>query len=127
MNDLEKRQNDYPSTSTLSKRGISAVACTAAGLFLIIMQVLARSPVLAFIVGGLACVMGIVSLMSKDATDKKAGALIGGAGILVLLSKTKLPFIGPISGTLIVIGAVGLLAMGIWNAIKFLKGLRKRS
>ena len=125
MNDLEK-SDDYPSTSTLSKQGLTAVACTAGGLFLLILQSIAKSWV-GLIVGGIACVLGIISLLSKDSADKKAGLVIGGAGILVLLSKTGLPLIKAAAGTLIAISGVGLLALGIWNAIKFFRGLRKRS
>ena len=127
MNDLEKRNDGYPSTSTLSKHGITAVGCTAGGIFLLIMQTIARSTVLGLILGGIACVVGIISLASRDSTDKKAGAIITGAGVLVMLSKTKIPFIGPLSGVLISISAVGLLALGVWNAIKFFIGLKKRS
>jgi hypothetical protein len=126
MNDIEKK-DDYPSTSALAKQGITAVGCTAGGLFLLLMQTVARMPVLGLIVGGIACVAGIACLVSKDAADKKAGAVLGGAGILVMLSKTGLPLIKAAAGTLIGIGAVGLLALGIWNGIKFLAGLKKRA
>ena len=126
MNDIEKRDN-IPSTSNLAKQGITAVACTAGGLFLLILQTVARLPVLGLIIGGVACVFGIASLLSKDPADKKAGAVIGGAGILVMLSKTGIPFIRAAAGTLIGIGAVALLVLGISNGIKFLRGLKKRS
>jgi hypothetical protein len=126
-NDLERREDNYPSTSTLSRQGLTAVACTAGGIFLFIMQRFAGMKAFGFIVGGIACVLGVISMLSKDSADKKAGMVIGGAGILVLLSKIGLPFISPLSGTLIGIGAVGLLALGVWNAIKFFKGLKKRS
>ena len=125
MSDLEKKYDEYPSTSTLSKQGITAVACTAAGIFLIILQGIIARPVAAFIIGGIVCIIGIASLLSKDTTDKKAGAIIGGAGVLVLLS--TIPRIGAIAKVLMTIGAVGLLALGIWNAIKFFRGLKKRS
>jgi hypothetical protein len=126
MNEIEKTDY-YPSTSALAKQGISAVACTAGGIFLLLMQTVARLPVLGLILGGVACVAGIVCLLSKDSADKKAGAILGGAGILVMLSKTGFPLLKAAAGTLIGIGAVGLLALGIWNGIKFFNGLRKRS
>jgi len=126
MNDLEKT-GDYPSTSTLSKQGLTAVACTAGGLFLLILQSIARFRVLGLIIGGVACVLGIISLLSKDSADKKAGMVISGAGILALLSKIGPAPLKALAGTLIAISGVGLLALGIWNAIKFFKGLRKRS
>jgi len=125
MNDLEKREDEFPSTSTLSKQGLTAVACTAGGIFMLIMTALISKGPFGLIIGGAACVVSVGLLLAKDATDKKAGMIIGGVGILALLS--KIPGINVITGALFSIGGVGLIALGIWNAIKFFKGLKKRS
>ncbi len=124
MYEIQKK-DDIPSTSSLSKLGIAAVGCTVGGVFLILLQIFSRLRGLGLVAGGIVCVFGIVSLMSKDAADKKAGAVITAAGALVLLS--RIPLIAPIASTLLTIGTVGLLAMGIINAVKFLIGLKKRS
>jgi hypothetical protein len=126
MNDIE-RLDSYPSTSILAKQGLSAVGYIAGGLFLFILQAIARFRVLGLAVGALACVVGIVSLLSKDPTDRKPGALITGAGALVVLSKTGIPLLKAATGTLLSIGAIGLLAVGIMNAVKFFRGLKKRA
>jgi hypothetical protein len=127
MKDIE-RQDNYPSTSSLAKQGIGAVACTAGGIFLLVLQIISRFRILGLAVGGVACVVGISSLLSKDPDDKKAGAVITAAGTLVLLSKIGLfPWVKAAAGTLLGIGAVGLLAMGIWKGIKFFIGLKQRS
>ena len=124
MNDIEKRE-EIPSASSLSKLGMTAVGYTAGGIFLFLLQVISRLRGLGIIAGVIVCVIGLVSLGSKDTADKKAGAMITAAGVLTLLS--KVPVIAPLASTLISIGAVGLLVMGIWNGIKFLFGLKKRS
>jgi len=124
MNDIEKRDN-IPSTSSLSKLGITAISYTAGGIFLFVLQAFAGLRGIGLIAGAVVCAVGIMSLLSKDKTDKKAGAIITGAGALVLLS--KIPLITPVAATLLSIGAVGLLALGIWNGIKFFFGLKKRS
>ncbi|MDR2480416.1 MAG: hypothetical protein LBD48_14055 [Treponema sp.] len=126
MRDVEKT-DAYPSTPALARRGLTAVACTAGGVFLLILQAIAPFKVLGLAAGALACIIGIVSLLSKDPADRKAGAVITGAGVLVMLSKSGRPFIQAAAGTLLGIGAVGLLAMGIINGIKFLGGLKQRS
>jgi hypothetical protein len=126
MNDLEPADS-YPSTSTLAKQGVSAVVYAAGGIFLFVLQAIARFRVLGLVIGAVVCVIGIASLFSKDPEDRKPGALITGAGALVVLSKAGLPLLKAAAGTLLSIGAVGLLALGIWNGIKFLKGLKKRS
>jgi hypothetical protein len=126
VNDIEKR-DPYPSTSILAKQGIAAVACLAGGGFLFVLQAMARFRVLGLIVGVAACVVGIASLMSKDPSDRKPGAVITGAGVLVVLSKTGFPLLKTAAGTLLGIGAIGLLAMGVLNGVRFLKGLKQRS
>ena len=126
MNDIEK-PDPYPTTATLTKQGITAIAYTAGGVFLFVLQALARFRFLGLAVGAVACVVGIVSLLSKDPADRKPGAVITVAGVLVVLSKTGIPLLKAAAGTLLGIGAFGLLALGIWNGIKFFTGLKKRS
>ena len=124
MNDIEKRDN-IPSTSSLSKLGITAISYTAGGIFILILNAISKIPAFGLIAGAIVSAVGIASLLSKDKADKKAGAIITGVGALVLIS--KVPAAAPIAGTLLGIGAVGLLALGIWNGIKFFFGLKKRS
>jgi hypothetical protein len=124
MYDIE-RKDEIPSTSSLSKLGITAIGYTAGGIFLFLLQAFSRMRGLGLAAGAVVCVIGVASLMSKDPADKKAGAIIATAGVLVLLS--KIPYVAPLAATLLSIGAVGLLAMGIINGIKFLFGLKKRS
>lgn len=126
MNDIEKK-DDIPSASSLSKLGISAIGYAAGGIFLILLNIFAGLKVFGLIIGGLICLIGIGSLMSKDPTDRKAGFLITAAGGLTILSKARIPFLTTVSGTILSIGAVGLLALGIINGIKFFIGLKKRS
>jgi hypothetical protein len=126
MNEIENR-NNIPSTSRLSKLGISAVGYTAGGLFILLLNTIARSPILGFIVGGIVCLFGIGAFLSKDSTDKKAGFIIMAAGALTILSKIGIPVITAFSGTILGISTFGLLALGIWNGIRFFIGLKKRS
>jgi len=128
MNDFEiERKDEIPSTSSLSKLGISAIGYAAGGVFLFLLNIFARFKVFGLIIGGIVCLIGIGSLMSKDPADRKAGFLITAAGALTILSKARIPFLTAISGTLLSIGAIGLLALGVINAIKFFIGLKKRS
>ena len=126
MNDIQER-DEIPSTSSLSKLGIAAVGYTAGGIFLFLLNIIARARGIGLVAGSVVCAVGIVSLLSKDPTDKKAGAVIAAAGILTVLSKTGIPLITATSSTLLSIGAIGLLVLGIWNGIKFFVGLKKRS
>ena len=126
MNEIV-RTDEIPSTSKLSKMGVSAVGYTAAGIFLLILGFVTQSFIPAFIIGGLVLLFGIGSYRSKDLTDKKAGIVLIAAGALTILSKIPIPVIQPLSNVILSIGAVGLLLVGIVNGVKFFRGLKMRS
>jgi hypothetical protein len=123
MNDIEP----YGSTKNLAKQGVAAVGMIAGGVFLFIMEALARFRVLGLVMGAAAGLVGISALLSKDPDDRKPGVIITAAGVLVILSKTGIPVLRSLAPTLLSIGAVGLLVMGLWKGVKFIKGLRSRS
>jgi hypothetical protein len=124
MDEIEKRE-EIPPQARLSKQGITAFFCAAGGVFLFVLQIISRFRVLGLVAGAVVCALGIGALLSKDAQDHKPGAVITAAGALAILS--KVPLIAPLAGTLLSIGAIGLLALGVWNGIKFFAGLKKRS
>ena len=126
MNDIEPRDN-YFSPSNLAKYGINAIIYSAGGALLFVLQIISRFRVIGLIVGVVICVIGLISLKSKDPADTKPGMVITAAGGLTVLSKTGIPFLQALSGTLLSVGAFGLIAMGIWNGLKFIAGLKKRS
>jgi hypothetical protein len=79
------------------------------------------------IAGAVVALAGVGALFSKDPEDRKPGIIITAAGILAILARAPIPPRRNFAGVLLSIGAVGLLAMGIWKGIKFLKGLKSRS
>jgi len=124
MGDVMKR-DEIPSTKSLTKSGVAAVGYIAAGAFIGILNAFSAIPILGTIAGGVVLLIGIGSFFSKDPADKKAGLIITAAGALTLLS--KIPFLTGVSQALLGVGIVGLLALGVFNAIKFFRGLKKRS
>ncbi|MDR1239177.1 MAG: hypothetical protein LBK27_03610 [Treponema sp.] len=126
MNDLESAE-PYGSTKALAKQGVAAVAMIGGGVFLFVIEALARFRVIGLIMGAVAGIVGVSALLSKDPDDKKPGLIITAAGLLVILSKTGIPVLRSLAPTLLNIGAVGLLVMGIWKGVKFLRGLKSRS
>jgi hypothetical protein len=126
MNDVIKK-DDIPTTSNLSNMGIRAIAYSAAGIFLFVLNALASYDVFGFIVGGMVLLFGILSFRSKDPADKRTGIIFSIAGALTVLSKMGIPLVSGISSVLMGIGAFGLLALGIWNGVRFFIGLKKRS
>jgi hypothetical protein len=127
MNDIEPFESGTPDNK-LTQTGVAAVGYLAAGAFLFIMNLLgARFFLLGLVLGGVSAVVGILALRSKDREDKKPGLILAAAGILELVSRAGLRSLRPFAGTLLSIGAVGLIAMGIWKGIQFLIGLKARS
>jgi hypothetical protein len=122
MNDIVPG-GGYTPTNVLAKQGVAAVGGIAGGALLLLMGVL--PPVVGIIAGAVVGIVGIGACLSKDPADKKPGAVTAAAGVLTILS--RLPFLGGLAGGLLGLGTIGLFAMGIWNGIKFFRGLKSRS
>jgi len=110
----------------LVKQGISAIAYLSGGVFLLIMAVGAGRGFLGILLSVIALVIGIGALLSKDQVDKKPGLVLTVAGVLGMMMRFRIPFLQPVAGTVLGLGAMGLLAAGIWKGIKFLLGLKSR-
>jgi hypothetical protein len=126
MNDLEDIE-PYGSTKNLAKQGVAAIGMIGGGVFLLLVGFLSRVRWVGPAIGVLTGIVGISALLSKDPDDKKPGILITAAGVLVILSTTGIPVLKALAPTLLTIGALGLLAMGIWKGIQFFRGLWRRS
>ncbi|MDR1029803.1 MAG: hypothetical protein LBL76_02915 [Treponema sp.] len=121
---LEERNNSYTPTKVLAKQGVAAVGGILGGIGLLIMGAL--PPIGGILLGAIAGVVGIGALRSKDPEDKKPGAILAVSGCLAIVSRIGIPVIQPLAGAFLGLGALGCLAMGIWNGIKFFKGLKSR-
>jgi hypothetical protein len=120
MNDIEPRPTP---TNVLAKQGVAAVGGIAGGVLLFIMRALPAP--LGVIAGVLVALVGVGALLSRDPADRKPGVIVTAAGILAILA--RVPPLQAFAGGLLGIGAAGLLAMGIWKAFKFFKGLKSRA
>jgi hypothetical protein len=120
MNDLEPSYP--PSTKELAREGVSAIGGIVGGIALFVLGAL--PPIAGIIAGAVVAAVGIGALLSKDPEDRKPGLVVTIGGALAVFSKVGL--VKPLAATLLGIGALGLLGLGIWNGIKFLKGLKSR-
>jgi hypothetical protein len=126
VNDIEPVES-YGSTKNLAKQGVAAICMIGGGIFLFVVEFLARFRVMGLVIGVLTGIVGISALLSKNPADKKPGILITAAGVLVILSKTGIPVLKALAPPLLIIGALGLMVMGVWKGLQFFKGLRSRS
>jgi hypothetical protein len=118
MNDMEP----YVPRSVVTKHAVAAIAGLAGGIALSVASAL-PSPV-SIGVGIAAGVLGFTAFRSRDNADRKGGAILAVAGVLTIAS--RLPVLGTLASPLLTIGIVGLFASGIWNGVKFFKGLKSR-
>jgi hypothetical protein len=119
MNDVQP----YESSNTLTKHAVTAIGSIAGGVALFALGSLGTIPGL--IAGGIATVAGLASMASSNKTDKSTGSFLAGAGALTIAS--KVPIIGGLAGLISGVGALSLIGIGIWNGIKFFRGLKARS
>ena len=110
----------------LVRQGTSAIASLAGGAFLFIMTFGIRFRLLGIVLSLAALVIGLSGLFSKEKVDKKAGFIITMAGVLGLLVQFGIPVLRPIASMLLIIGALSLLASGIWKGIRFLVEWKRR-
>jgi hypothetical protein len=122
----DENGGSYVPATVWSRQGVSAVGGLAGGAALFILGALPWF--ISVPLGAVATVVGVSALRSRDKADRLPGMILSGAGILTMVSRLPpLRFLQPLAGTLLGIGAAGLLALGVWNGIKFIKGLRNRS
>ncbi|MDR1025188.1 MAG: hypothetical protein LBL56_05625, partial [Treponema sp.] len=86
MNELENRNTPVPAR-TLEKQGFAAIANIAGGLFLLVLGAVGgRFPSPGLILGVISAAFGLMTLFSRDAGDRKPGAILTAGGILAILS-----------------------------------------
>ena len=110
----------------LVKLGTAAVAHLAGGVLLFIMTAGARFRIPGIILSIGVLVLGIGALLSKDREDKKPGTIITVAGVLGMLVQFGPPMLKPFAVFALGLGAIGLIASGIWKGIQYLRGLKTR-
>ena len=118
--------DNYPmNTSEARERGTRGIMAAGAGLGLWIVNGLLflpvfRMPLLSWIVGGTLAFVGASGLFGKQKIDKSYGLLFLGAGASIAL----LP---GLTRMILGLGGLGLVSFGIYNIVKFVKGLRNRA
>jgi hypothetical protein len=122
--------NDIVPTNKVAKSGMAAVGGIGGGIVVAILGALSGLPwFIGVAAGALVGIVGLGALGSKDPGDKFPGVIATGAGALTIAA--NLPIIKSLLGGparfFLGIGAFALIAVGIWNAIKFFKGMKSRS
>ncbi len=104
----------------LVKSGSKGIGGIVGGALVLALNAL--NPIASLIVGVIVGVTGLG--MSRNKDEKGTGMLVAAAGGLTAI--TAIPAIGGVAGWLLGVSGIGLLLMGGWNLIKFIRGYRKR-
>lgn len=114
------------SRNELSNQLMKGVGGIGAGIALLILLPVITGPV-GIIAGGVLMLAGLVLSASK--TQRKAGAVSLGAGIITLATALALhiPVIGPILRVAGWIAGFGLIAAGGFSLFKFFKNMKSRT
>jgi hypothetical protein len=108
---------DIVPRNELVKQGVNGVGGIAGGTAILVLS--SFGGVWGWLIGAALTAAGLY--MSRKKTNRTAGTLTAGAGIITLVSRL------PVIGWLVHLGGWGLIAMGGWSLFKFFKNLRKRS
>jgi hypothetical protein len=109
----------------LVKQGMKGLGGVAGGIGLFILKAFTGGAVISLpglIVGGIVAVVGLAIGSSRE--DRKAGMVVTAAGVLTAVA--SLPLVRGLGSTLLTLGGIGLLGMGIYSLAKFLANLRRR-
>ena len=112
--------SDLVPRKTVVKQGGLAIGGVAGGIAVFALAGLPLVP--ALVVGGAIALIGLAISGSKS--DRTAGLITAGAGVLTAL--TAVPLIGGLAGAMMHIAGIGLLIMGGLNLFKFIKNYRNR-
>ncbi|MDA8427412.1 MAG: hypothetical protein M0Z80_14895 [Treponema sp.] len=130
MNDLQPMD-----TKELSERGFKGISATVGGVAILVLKGIAGmfGGIVGVGIGVIAMGLGISGLKGHTKTDKTGGAIAFGTGALFALagvSHWHIPFISALAGIptgLVTVGAIGLIGYGLYNAFRFIRGLRHRA
>jgi hypothetical protein len=125
MNDLVPK-----TTQEIRKTGVVGVGSSIAGVGLLVLNALSGGW-LGIIGGGLVALGGLGIMNSNEAVDKRMGGLVTAAGAVTAAASILhlIPGLRGLAGLgqFVLWGAgIGLLGVGIYNIIRFVKGLKSR-
>jgi hypothetical protein len=110
-----------------TKSGVRALGGIGGAIALGIVQMLSQG-VFGIVIGGVSALLGLSALKSESKADKMGGIIALGAGIFVgvpaLLGLLGVGFLGQFTGFIMGAGGLALLGYGIFNLVKFIKGMQ---
>jgi asparagine N-glycosylation enzyme membrane subunit Stt3 len=127
MNESEWRDVN-PATADLPNKGRTVIIYIVAGIVLGVLAFLGtRIRPVGLAAGGFALVTGIGIFLRRQKARFKEGIALTVAGFLMLLANPRFGVVAGFAVYFLIVGAIGLVVLGIFKAIKLSWDLGKRS
>ena len=117
-----------PTTADLPNKGRAVIVCIVGGIVLGVLAFIGmRIRPVGLAAGMFAFVSGITMLLRRRKFNVKISVMITVAGFLMLLANPRFGVVAGFAGYFLIVGALGLIVMGLFKAIKLSWDLGNRS
>jgi hypothetical protein len=117
-----------PETADLPNKGRMVILCIVGGIVLGVLAFIGmRIRPVGLAAGTFAFITGITTLIRRRKYQAKIGLVLTIAGFLMLLANPRFGIVAGLAGYFLIVGALGLVVLGLFKAVKLCWDLGKRS
>jgi len=128
MTDEHEWKDVNPVTADLPNKGRTVILCIVGGLVLGALAFIGmRIRPVGLAAGMFAFISGVTMLLRKRKFNVKLGVMVTVAGFLMLLANPRFGVVAGFAGYFLIVGALGLIVMGLFKAVKLSWDLGNRS
>jgi hypothetical protein len=117
-----------PTTADLPNKGRTVILCIVGGIVLGALAFLGmRIRPVGLAAGMFAFISGITMLVRRRKVNVKISVMVTVAGFLMLLANPRFGVVAGFAGYFLIVGALGLIVLGLFKAVKLSWDLGNRS
>ena len=128
MTDESEWKDANPATADLPNKGRTVILYIVGGIVLGVLAFVGMKirPV-GLAAGTFAFITGITTLIRRRKYHFKTGIMLTAMGFLMLLANPRFGVVAGFAGYFLIVGALGLVVLGLFKAVKLCWDLGKRS
>jgi len=128
MTDEHEWKDVNPVTADLPNKGRAVIICIVGGIVLGALTFIGmRIRPVGLAAGMFSFISGITMLLRRRKVNVKLGVIVTVAGFLMLLANPRFGVVAGFAGYFLIVGALGLIVMGLFKAVKLSWDLGNRS
>jgi hypothetical protein len=117
-----------PTTADLPNKGRTVILCIVGGIVLGVLTFIGmRIRPVGLAAGMFAFVSGVTMLIRRRKVNVKISVMVTVAGFLMLLANPRFGVVAGFAGYFLIVGALGLIILGLFKAVKLSWDLGNRS